>query len=712
MPRPADPSIVVGMSSEDARDALRKSLGNAQRIVVKAGTSVVSNENGLPCLPRIGMLVEQISELVNLGKEVIFVSSGAMGLGRNLIERQARAGNQKLVDDLKASRTKYSSAAAATGQLGLMSLYSTLFSTQRVPVAQMLLTELDFRNDETRGNVRNSLQCMLELGIVPVLNENDAVSANKTATGSESFEDNDMLAALVGREMHADLVIFVSDVDGVYTACPTVPGSERIDIFSRSHRPELSLAGRGRGGMAAKIKAALTTLDGSPFNSENCNPPKAALILSGLSLSIREALRGENVGTLFLAVETETAFEGIKSKNAVACRSAMENARLARAGGRALASLSGSARTAILVRLAQMLEESTDEILAVNALDCSDAVAAETSAPLLARLKLTPLKIASLVEGIRVLAKEADPLGVTRVERRLSESLSLKQVNVAIGLIMVIFESRPDCLPQIASLVIRSGNACLLKGGKEASRSNVLLHSIVARALTEASVPKETIGLIESRELVSDLLGSSHIDLVIPRGGNALVESIKNRTRIPVLGHAAGVCHIYVAEDADLGSAIRVVIDSKCSYPSACNAVETILVSSKAVDSLARPINEALLRAGVQVFYGPRASELSFGKETADFGTEYEICVSVLRLWLTCLQQFNTFIDLEVDTPSPSARPIARQGMRLFIWSTLRVFLSTARRAFPTESALDSAQKLGSRRIEFMPEVPLVWKAS
>jgi delta-1-pyrroline-5-carboxylate synthetase len=296
----------------------------------------------------------------------------------------------------------------------------------------------------------------------------------------------------------------------------------------------------------------------------------------------------------------------------------------ARNGGRNLAAQSGAVRSAILNRLAQLLEEESASIAAANAADVAEAEKSNLAAPLLARLKLSPAKLASLAEGARKLANDADLLGVAKSTRNISDSLVLQQVQCPIGVLLIIFESRPDCLIQIASLAIKSGNAVLLKGGKEASRTNALLHSLVRTALGSSNVVSpETVGLVQSREDVARLLACSGIDLVIPRGSNELVESIKSQTKIPVLGHSEGICHVYVEEFAAPDVALRVVLDAKLSYPSACNAVETVLLHERAFDHVGRLLVNSLLRAKVGVFFGPRAAEAFGAAPSAEFDREY-----------------------------------------------------------------------------------------
>jgi gamma-glutamyl phosphate reductase len=179
---------------------------------------------------------------------------------------------------------------------------------------------------------------------------------------------------------------------------------------------------------------------------------------------------------------------------------------------------------------------------------------------------LTPQKITGLVEGTRILARSPDMLGKAHLSRHLSSSLSLRQISCPIGVLLVIFESRPDCLIQIASLAIRSGNGVLLKGGKEAHHTNAILHSIVVNALIEGgNVPAGAVGLLPRREQIAELLLSQHIDLVIPRGSNELVASIKSQTKIPVLGHSAGICHIYIDQFASQ-DVTRKNKQTKCSF--------------------------------------------------------------------------------------------------------------------------------------------------
>ncbi|TVQ87344.1 MAG: glutamate-5-semialdehyde dehydrogenase [Deltaproteobacteria bacterium] len=254
----------------------------------------------------------------------------------------------------------------------------------------------------------------------------------------------------------------------------------------------------------------------------------------------------------------------------------------ARRGARSLAALSSEARASALRRVADALVARSSEICEANALDVADgerAVAAGSLAPaLLARLRIDEARLRSLAEGIRTLADMPEPVGRTVARRALGEGLELRQVTSPLGVLLIIFEARPDALPQIASLALRACDGVILKGGREAQRSNTAIHRVITEALAP-DVPPQTVGLVHTRADIAELLALDEvIDLVIPRGSNALVRHIQENTRIPVLGHADGVCHIYVDEHADLARAKRVVLDAKTDYPSACNAVETLLV--------------------------------------------------------------------------------------------------------------------------------------
>ncbi len=218
------------------------------------------------------------------------------------------------------------------------------------------------------------------------------------------------------------------------------------------------------------------------------------------------------------------------------------------------------------------------------------------------RLKLDEAKVREIVSGIEQVAGLEDPVGKITMETELDEGLRLYRVNCPIGVIGVVFESRPDALTQIASLAIKSSNAVLLKGGREAEHSNRALFDAVQTAALRSGLPAGALALLESREEVNALLkAEGFVDLIIPRGSNALVRYVQENTNIPVLGHAEGICHIYVDEAADLDKAASIVLDGKLQYPSACNSVETVLIHGRVAESFLPRITRALERGGVEV---------------------------------------------------------------------------------------------------------------
>ncbi len=225
------------------------------------------------------------------------------------------------------------------------------------------------------------------------------------------------------------------------------------------------------------------------------------------------------------------------------------------------------------------------------------------SPTLRARLDLSPAKIESLARGLKQIADDSqDLLGKVVRKSQLADDLILEEKTVPIGMLMVIFESRPDALPQVAALAIASGNGLILKGGKEASRSNAFLHGLVQEALETCDVDKACVTLVDGREGISDLLKHEKIvDLVIPRGGNALVKSIMEQSNgMPVLGHADGICHVYLDSAVDPVKATKIVVDSKCDYPAACNAMECLLVHKDAVETALNEVLDGLEDAGVK----------------------------------------------------------------------------------------------------------------
>jgi glutamate-5-semialdehyde dehydrogenase len=268
-------------------------------------------------------------------------------------------------------------------------------------------------------------------------------------------------------------------------------------------------------------------------------------------------------------------------------------------------------RTQILKDLAAALRTGASRIYAANEKDLA-AARGNVSQPLYKRLVLNEPKIRDVVEGITQLAAMPDPIGKVLMTTELDDGLTLRKVQTPIGVIAAIFESRPEVVAQIAALAIRSGNAVLLKGGREAVNSNAAIGEIIHEVLEKHGVAG-AVQLVSTRDEVSQLLAMDDIiSLVIPRGSNEMVQSIQNSTKIPVLGHADGICHVYIDESADPEKAIRVAVDSKAQYPAVCNAAETILIHKNFAER--ERLLEALKNAGVEL-----RMEADFGHEFLDY---------------------------------------------------------------------------------------------
>ena len=286
---------------------------------------------------------------------------------------------------------------------------------------------------------------------------------------------------------------------------------------------------------------------------------------------------------------------------------AADAAKLARTASRKLAILSEEKRNRALQAAAKRLEANSAKILAANAEDVQAAEelvhSGKMPPAMLPRLRVTEKSIREMAEKVRGVAQLPDPLGRRLAVTEMDEGLVLTKESCPLGVVAVVFESRPDVVPQVASLALKSGNAILLKGGAEAARTNEVLTTIWRDALAASGeVPDGAAQMLHSRSAVMELLNLERdVDLLIPRGGKAFVEQISRQSRIPVLGHGEGICHIYVHAAADLQKAERIVMDAKVDYPAACNAAETLLVDASVAADFAPRIAAQLIAAGVEV---------------------------------------------------------------------------------------------------------------
>lgn len=301
----------------------------------------------------------------------------------------------------------------------------------------------------------------------------------------------------------------------------------------------------------------------------------------------------------------------------------LEAARAAKSASHFLATLPVSARNDALTSIHDALSASRDAILAANARDMDAARQAaadgQLSSSLVSRLDLAkPGKWEDMLKGILDVRSLDDPLGVVTRRTKLDEGLVLERLSCPIGVLLIIFEARPEVIANIAALAIKSGNVAILKGGKESTHSFVAISTAISEGLEKCSVPNGAVQLVTTRDVIPQLLElDGFIDLVIPRGGNELVRYVKNHTKIPVLGHADGLCSAYLEKSADPKMAADVIVDAKTSYPAACNALETLLVEEAALNSVFPAAAEALVAKGVTLRCDAKSKAVALSKVSA-----------------------------------------------------------------------------------------------
>ena len=299
-----------------------------------------------------------------------------------------------------------------------------------------------------------------------------------------------------------------------------------------------------------------------------------------------------------------------------------------------LAILNQESRNQALEAIASALDANQEEIVKANELDCQEAEGTISSS-LFARLKLGQKKLQGAIVGIRDLIKLDDPIGLVSLRRELDEGLIMERVSCPVGVLGVIFEARPDALIQIVSLAIKSGNGVILKGGKEALNTCTTLIKIIHQALTNTEVSPDAVQLLTTREEIKALLAlDEYVDLIIPRGSNQFVRYVQENTKIPVLGHADGICHLYLDSSANLEQAVNITVDSKTQYPAACNAIETLLVHRDIAPQFLPAIAQALSDQGVKL-KGDSITQQIIPCEPAtqeDWHTEYSDLILAIKV--------------------------------------------------------------------------------
>jgi glutamate-5-semialdehyde dehydrogenase len=399
--------------------------------------------------------------------------------------------------------------------------------------------------------------------------------------------------------------------------------------------------------------------------------------------------------------------------------SPLEAAQAAKSASHILATLSAEARNEALTTIHAGLSAARDDILAANARDLELARQAaadgKLSQSLVSRLDLGKAgKWEDMLKGILDVRELEDPVGRVTLRTRLDDGLELERVTCPIGVLLIIFEARPEVIANIAALAIKSGNAAILKGGKESTESFVAISRVISEALERTQVPNGAIQLVTTRDVIPQLLGlDRYIDLVIPRGGNELVRYIKNNTRIPVLGHADGLCSIYLEQSADPAMATDVIVDSKTNYPAACNSLETLLVQDSALTTLLPTVATALAAKGVELRCdGPSKAALQQHAPTlkaldataTDFTTEFlslTLAIKTVSSLSDAIAHINTNGSHHTDCILTSSSEQAEQFMSAIdsagtYWNASTRFADGTRYGFGTEVGI-STNKIHSR---------------
>lgn len=318
-----------------------------------------------------------------------------------------------------------------------------------------------------------------------------------------------------------------------------------------------------------------------------------------------------------------------------------------------MAALPSNVKNEALAQIAKALLEHSNEIIEANKKDLARSEQENLGTPLLKRLKFDEAKIKDVVAGIQSLIGLPEPIGETLAATELDNGLELYKVSCPIGVIGVIFESRPDALVQISTLCLKSGNSALLKGGSEAIETNRILAKIIREASEQTDVPTGWIQLLETREDVNELLKlDKYVDLIIPRGSNSFVQYIMNNSNIPVMGHADGICHTYIDKDADIEMAVRVATDSKTQYVSVCNATETILVHSNVASVVIPKLTKSLKSHNVEIFGCERTQAIIDCEAVESWKMEYldyKVSIRVVDSIEDAIDHINTYGSRHTD---------------------------------------------------------------
>ncbi len=537
-----------------------------KRIVVKVGSNVLTRADGKIDVTRLSHIVDQIVWLRNNGREVILVSSGAVACGR---------GELRLHHELDGVEQRQ--LFASLGQAKLMQLYYDLFREFDVRVGQVLTMKKNFATEEEYLNQRACVGVMLDNGVVPIVNENDTVSITELM-----FTDNDELSALMATMMDCDELILLTNVDGLYDNDPQAPQSKVIPLVKLGEAPTAHIqdshSAHGRGGMASKLRAArLVAERGIKVSIANGTRQNILIDLAVHPQSVphTEFLPGEKRQpgrqTPLTALSPDTRERLTRVKEA-----SVE-----------LATMTDEQRRSILNAVADELDASQEAILQANGLDLAEM---DKASPLCDRLRLTPERLGDIATDMRKVASLPSPLGAISKDRTLPNGLHLRHISVPFGVVGVIYEARPNVTYDVFSLCFKTGNACVLKGGRDARHTNLASVALIRKVLAAHGASPHSIELMPStHEATDEMLNAvGYIDLCIPRGGRRLIDTVRNNAKVPVIETGAGVVHCYFDEAGDADIACGIIDNAKTRRPSVCNSLDTLLIHEKRLSDLPR----------------------------------------------------------------------------------------------------------------------------
>ncbi|MBQ0050053.1 MAG: glutamate-5-semialdehyde dehydrogenase [Bacteroidales bacterium] len=593
-----------------------------RRIAVKIGSNVLTRKDGTLDATRMSALVDQVAELRARGIEVVMVSSGAVASGRS-----EQPLNEQL--DEVSQRQLFS----AIGQAKLINRYYELFREHHIRVGQVLTMKESFSDEEHCRNQQNCMEVMLAHGVIPIVNENDTVAITELM-----FTDNDELSGLVAQMLHADTLILLSNIDGIYDAPPSQAGAQVIRTVlpgeDLSQYISTEKSGHGRGGMTSKYHtASLVAQNGIEVVIANGKTPDILLKLiddpdTVCTRFVPAALQQSTAATNGVQSETEVIekeAEVTEKKTEVT-----EKLLRARVAANELLLASEEAINKVLCDVAEQIKRHSSELLAANAADLQRM---NPDNPLYDRLRLDNDRLNAIANDTRNVATLRSPLGHVQKQSTLPNALQLKRVSVPFGVVGVIFEARPNVAFDVAALCLKSGNACVLKGGRDAEESCRAIVALIRSVLEQNGLPADAVTLLPaSHEATAEMLQAvGLIDLVIPRGSSRLIRFVRDTARVPVIETGAGICHCYVDSTADLTKATAIVQNAKTRRVSVCNALDCLLIHRSRLSdlpSLAQPLGEkkVLIYADTEAYAALQdhyPTDLLLPATDESFGTEF-----------------------------------------------------------------------------------------